>query len=295
MTSIEAVNQDYISVSRSKKNQDGSTTQEVTKYTDPKLIEIFKKADLNKNNKIDTKEEMAKFDELKAEQEKTTNQLDSLKQALGETDVSLESEDQAPAQISKDDFKQLFEMLASFITGLLGSFAKLMGGQEQTGAGQTTGGTQSGGAAPINPTDKDYSVEVNKIMKKFDKNRDGFSSKEERENVKDGVSEANSYLSNAKEIDKNGNVKRNDIDLYNLKKKVTVTDPTTGKTEVKEVEADKTVKEVMRSYDKNHDGKLDASEQVSMERDLGDVKKLLKNEKDQDYVKIGQTGWSYFG
>ena len=143
--------------------------------------------------------------------------------------------------------------------------------------------------APSEPTGNNTSVEVNRIMDDFDKNGDGFISREERTKINESINEAGSYLDSAKETDENGNVTRKEIDLNNLTKKVTVYDEATGKTEIKEVPADEDVVEMMRSYDKDGDGKLSPSEQKSLERDLGDTKEFLAGQEDQNYIKVGDT------
>ena len=143
--------------------------------------------------------------------------------------------------------------------------------------------------APSEPAGNNTSVEVNRIMDDFDKNGDGFISREERTKINESINEAGSYLDSAKETDENGNVTRKEIDLNNLTKKVTVYDEATGKTEIKEVPADEDVVEMMRSYDKDGDGKLSPSEQKSLERDLGDTKEFLAGQEDQNYIKVGDT------
>ena len=132
MTTID-VNKDYITVTRSRQNDDGSTTEVITKYTDPKTVEIFTKADLNGNKKIDTKEELAKFEELKAEHDKSASQLDTLSKALKETKIGEGKEigvGEKPAEASKTtnpDVKELFEKLCEYMQNFLKSLAELLG------------------------------------------------------------------------------------------------------------------------------------------------------------------------
>ena len=290
MTTIDASNKDYITVIREKTNDDGSTTKEITTITDPKAIEVFKQADLDGSKAIDSKEELAKFKELKDAQDKAASQLSSLSDALSETeiekkDMSEPTEPKEDPKADDKDVKTMFEKFSTAIQDFLKGLAELLGIKPKE--------DKPVDPKPVDPkpapADEGTSVEVNRILKAFDVNGDGFSSKEERDKVQDGVNEANSYLANAKETDEKGNVTRKEIEIDKLTKTVEELDTTTGKTVKKEVPADDAVKDLMKTYDKDGDGKLSASEQISLERDLADVQKLLDKEKDQKYVKIGDT------
>ena len=123
---VEASKNGYILITHSRQNADGSITEETTKLTNSKVIEIFKQSDLNENQKLDTKEELAKFEELKAEQEKTVSNLNSLSQALSETEIGNSLE--IPKEIKKNPtttdettiklFKQLCSLVQNFLKGL---------------------------------------------------------------------------------------------------------------------------------------------------------------------------------